>query len=60
MISVIGQDFTFDYMEDKLDASEVFAGDLRNHPFGKAFSEKMLLFSQAYTYQDEPTPLNPA
>ncbi|MDW3193082.1 MAG: hypothetical protein R8G66_11990 [Cytophagales bacterium] len=60
MLSVMGQDFTFDYMEDKLDASEVFQGDLRNHPFGTAFSEKILLFSQAYTYQDEPTPLNPA
>lgn len=60
MVSVMGQDFTFDYMEDKLDASEIFEGDLRNHPFGKVFSEKMLLLSQAYTYQEEATPLNPA
>lgn len=60
LISVMGQDFTFDYYEDKLDASEVFEGDLRKHPFGRAYSEKMLLLSQAYTYQEEPTPLNPA
>lgn len=60
MVSVMGQDFTFDYMEDKLDASEIFEGDLRRHPFGQAFSEKMLLLSEAYTYQEEPTPLNPA
>lgn len=60
MISVMGQEFTFDYQEDKLDASELFEGDLRRHPFGKSFSEKMLLLSQAYTYQEEATPLNPA
>ena len=59
-LSVMAQDFTFDYEEDKLDASEVFEGDLRKHAFGKAFSERMLLFSQAYTYQEEATPLNPA
>ncbi len=60
MISVMGQDFTFDYDEEKLDASELFEGDVRRHPFGKSFAEKMLLLSQAYTYQQEPTPLNPA
>lgn len=60
MISVMGQDFKFEYMEDKLDASDLFEGDLRRHPFGDSFSEKMLLLSQAYTYQEEATPLNPA
>lgn len=59
-LGVFAQDFTFDYMEDKLDASELFEGDLRRHPFGKSYSEKMLLLSQAYTYQEESTPMNPA
>lgn len=60
LLNVMGQEFTFDYQEEKLDATEVFEGDLRRHPFGKSFSEKMLLLSQAYTYQEEATPLNPA
>ncbi len=59
-VSILGQDFTFDYQEEKLDTSEIFEGDLRRHTFGKSFSERMLLFSQAYTYRDEATPLNPA
>lgn len=60
LIGISAQDFTFDFLEDKLDASELFEGDLRRHPFGQSFSEKMLLFSQSYTYQGEATPLNPA
>jgi len=51
--------FRFDYMEDKLDESELSPLDVKKNYFGDQVARKMALLSDAYTWVQEPTPTSP-
>ncbi|MEM9324485.1 MAG: hypothetical protein AAGA85_02470 [Bacteroidota bacterium] len=51
--------FSFDYLEEKLDDSEVNPVDIRKNYFGDDVARKMQHLADEYTWLQEPTPTNP-
>jgi hypothetical protein len=51
--------FYFNYVEGKLDDSEIDETYLSSHSFGDVIAKKLELMKQAYTWREEGTPTNP-
>jgi hypothetical protein len=51
--------FYFNYVEGKLDDSEIDENFISSHSFGNEIAKKLELMKQAYTWRTEGTPTNP-
>lgn len=51
--------FTFDYIEQRLDESEIVEDDVRKHFLGDAIARKMILLNDSYVFFEGTSPSNP-
>lgn len=59
-VAAIAQEtFTFDYIEGRLDESEVVEEEVRKHYLGNVVARKMILVNQSYVFYEEVSTKNP-
>ena len=58
-VNLNAQTFTFNYVESRLDDSEVDATEVRNHFLGDEVGRKLALLNESYVFFEEATPQNP-
>ncbi len=59
MAAVAQENFTFDYIEARLDESEIVEEDVRKHYLGDVIARKMILVNQSYVFYEEVSTKNP-
>ncbi len=57
--STYAQTFTFNYVEARLDDSEVVETDVRKHFMGEEVGRKMILLNESYVFYEEVSTKNP-
>ena len=57
--AVAQETFSFNYLEEKLDDSELNPIDIKKHYFGDEVARKTALLANEYTWVQEATPTNP-
>ena len=59
-LNVLAQDnYSFDYVEQRLDESEIVETDVRKHYMGDVIARKMLLLNDSYVFFEGTSPQNP-